>query len=55
MDNKIEEQIIKFTEWLTSKDSKFAVMYGEKKRFATNKKDYTIKQVYKIYKNENNK
>jgi hypothetical protein len=37
---------ISFIEWLTRKDSPYVVMYGEKMRFATKEKDYTIKEVY---------
>ena len=30
-------------------------VYGEKKRFVTRKKDYTIEEVYEIYKQGQNK
>ncbi len=48
--NSLPSEIKNFIEWLTKKDSEFSVLYGEKFRFATNEKDYTIEEVYEIYK-----
>ena len=51
MNKETEQFIIEFVEWLTCEDSPYAVMYGNQKdRFADNKRDYTVKELLKIYK-----
>ena len=47
-----KQQIIDILEWLTNEKSEYSIMYGnQKKRFASNEKDYTIKEILEIYKN----
>ena len=47
-----KQEIIDILEWLTNEKSEYSIMYGnQKKRFASNEKDYTIKEILEIYKN----
>jgi len=52
MQEYAREYTLSFVEWLTRKDSPYAIVYGDEKRFVTRKKDYTIEDVYEIYKQE---
>lgn len=44
-----KDLIIAFIEWLTRKNSPYAIMYGDEKRFCTNNEELTIEEVYSIY------
>ena len=49
-----EDFAIGFVEWFTNEKSEYSIMYGnQEKRFATFTKDYTIKQLLKIYESNN--
>lgn len=51
MKEETEQIIIEFVEWLTHEDSPYSVMYGNQlDRFADNEREYTIKELLKIYK-----
>ena len=55
---EIKRHCVTFVEWLTNNDSPYAVSYGDDKRFITNRKSYSIKDVYeqyRIYCNKKNK
>ena len=56
MSDKLEkiadDYAIEFVEWLTNEKSKYAIMYGQKIRFSTFKKDYTTEELLKIFKKE---
>lgn len=43
------EKIENLLEWLTSKDSPYSILYGDQKRFCTNDKDLTIKELISEY------
>lgn len=46
-----ETDLENILDFLTCEKSKFSIMYGnQEKRFATNKKDYTIKEFISIWK-----
>ena len=46
------QNIIDILDWLTNEKSEFSIMYGnQEKRFASNDKDFTIKEILEIYKN----
>jgi len=44
-----KQELIKCINWITRKDSPYAIMYGGKKRFATNDKDLTTEEVVNEY------
>ena len=44
--------VVEVLEWLTNDKSDFSIMYGnQEKRFASNDKDFTIKELLETYKN----
>lgn len=47
-----ENYVNEVLDWLTNDKSEFSIMYGnQEKRFATNDKDFTIKEFLEIFKN----
>jgi hypothetical protein len=52
MQEYAREYTLSLIEWLTRKDSPYAIVYGDEKRFVTREKDYTIEEVYEMYKQE---
>jgi len=46
------KDMIDLLDWVTRKDSPYAIMYGDEYRFATNDKDFTIEEVIKTWKIE---
>lgn len=54
IDDIIKKESIAFVEWLTRKDSPYAIMYGDERRFCTNKGELTIEEVYNTYLKEKN-
>ena len=47
-----ENYVIEVLEWLTNEKSEYSINYGnQEERFATNDKDFTIKEILEIYKN----
>jgi hypothetical protein len=48
-----DEFAIGFAEWLTNEQSPYSIMNGnQEERFSDFRKDYTIKELLKIYKKE---
>jgi len=50
-----KQKVKEVLEWLTNDKSEFSIMYGnQKKRFASNDKDYTIDEIIKIFETRHN-
>ena len=45
----MKDQLIKFADWLTRKDSPYAILYGESERFAAIDDEYTTEEVVDEY------
>lgn len=49
MDNKIKNEMVELLNWLTSSESPYAVLYGNKERFCDFDREYTIEEMIEIY------
>ena len=49
MDEYARQEVVAALNWITRKDSPFAILYGGEIRFITNDEDLTIEQLYKLY------
>lgn len=52
MDAARKDEALNVLNWLSDGKSKFAVLYGDNKRFCTDTEDLTTEQLYELFKKE---